>query len=115
MLLVEDDDSTRENMEMFLYLMNISFKSAKNQKEGLTLIKDFCPQILLADLLLGDGDASPIIKYCRENYPKCKSVLMTAMAKSIAEIIANQLKVDHLVYKPFNLDELETLLKRLNN
>lgn len=95
--------------------MQVEYKAAGTVKEALDLVKDKCPDIILADILLGDGDVTPVIKYCQDKFPKCRSILMSAMQASKAAEVAKNLRVSELLHKPFDLDALEKVLRRTNN
>lgn len=112
-LLVEDDESTRQVICDFLDSLGIPYRAAADVEEGLALMRSMHPNILLTDLLLGGNYTSrPLIEECQKNYPHCKSILITASDKRRAEEAALGLKVDHLLLKPFNVDEFEQVIRK---
>lgn len=113
-LLVEHDDSVREVLSEFLDIIHLKYKATSNPEEALQFLKTHCPNILLTDYMFGAGiTASPLIEKCRQLYPSCKSVLITTLKESQAEVVARKIGADHLLLKPFDISKLESLLKEL--
>lgn len=110
-ILVEDDDATRESIGQFLDSIGVEYKAASCKKEGLELLKENCPAILLTDMLLPDGDAKELIEYCKKYHTDCRSILITAIQPCKAREVAEELHIDKLILKPFDIEELETVIK----
>ena len=105
-LIVEDDDSIRETLKMFLDCIGQKCIEARTLKEGLEKIDD-CSTILL-DMLLAGEDGAPIIAAARKLKRPPYIVMMTALQN--ADKLAEELKPDSLLKKPFDLDTLMNLL-----
>ena len=112
-LVVEDDHYTRETFSAILDHIKLDHAAVGSVPEALSFLESHCPSILLVDMLLGNLDAHPVVEYCKKKYPNCKTVLVTALQAAIAKELGMEMKVDNVLLKPFELDELEQLLKNL--
>lgn len=109
-VIVEDDPDTLSALCSLMEHLNLEYRGALTLEDGLTLLKDVKPTILLTDLCLGPNTPESLLKYSNRFLPGCKSILVTAAHPIKAERLAQRVHVDHILIKPFMLDDLEKLL-----
>ncbi len=108
-LLIEDDDVTRETLAYYLH-NELGYKclEARNGPQAVVVLKSVQIDIVLCDFLLEDDTAIPVIKWLEDSPTPPKVVIMSAMSK--IEETLKTFKVDALLKKPFDLDALENVL-----
>ncbi len=116
-LIVEDDEKLREELEIFL--CNNGYK-AESLKEFNNTIKDILnikPDLILLDINLPGADGQYICKEIRKesNMP---IIILTSRDTEIDELISINYGADHYITKPFNLQillaKIASLLRRSN-
>lgn len=110
-LLLEDDETLRDIIGMILTDLGFEYKTASTCAEAIGILRENSPVVLLTDMLLAEGDASEAVKFCQQKHAKCKTILLTAMQKRAADEVLITLKMDHLLMKPFDIGELDKLLR----
>src|SRR5579859_6434418 len=112
-LLVDDEKPIRELMVPFLEELGHETQSAATVTEGLEKVEALRPDAILLDVNLPDGTGIDFFYKLQKIHPEALVVLITANVdvKAAVEVI-KQGAEDYLA-KPLNLDELEVLLRRL--
>ncbi|KQS92408.1 response regulator [Chryseobacterium sp. Leaf394] len=104
--IVEDDDSIREILEIFLTSEDYSVQSFENVKEFDQRNKEEKPDLYLFDVMLPDGsgiDLCSQIKTSREN-AEIPVLIMSAHAQ--LKNFADDCQPDGFISKPFDIDHL---------
>lgn len=109
-LVIEDDKNIRELVCHIVEAAGYPCEATDSVENGIHKLKELMPTLLLVDMLLIDGYATPLIKWCQEKLPKTKIVLMSGMVFSEIEKVIQDLGLEHFMKKPFSLDELEKTL-----
>lgn len=116
-LIVEDDEKLREELEIFLNnngYESISLKTFENTLNDILKIK---PKLLLLDINLPGTDGEYICKELRKksNVP---IIIITSRNNEIDELLSISNGADHYITKPFNihilLAKINSLLRRTN-
>lgn len=116
-LIVEDDEKLREELEIFLNnngYESISLKTFENTLNNILKIK---PKLLLLDINLPGTDGEYICKELRKksNVP---IIIITSRNNEIDELLSISNGADHYITKPFNihilLAKINSLLRREN-
>jgi DNA-binding response OmpR family regulator len=104
-LVIEDDDSIRDFIEMSLGDEGYSTAAAPNGAVALSMIPEYQPTIILLDLYMPHMDGSAFVHAYRQlPTPHAKIIMLTA-ARDTQTAVLNT-AVDGVLAKPFNLDEL---------
>lgn len=111
-LVLEDDPSTRDVLNEFLYSLGYESKAVADCDEAIDELKRYCPAILIADVVLANGDAKPAIKFCQEHHKDCKVIIVTAMHAKDAHAFAKDLNIEDILLKPFKIEDFVELLRR---
>ena len=106
-LLVEDEAITREATLSFLESHNFKVSLAATAEEALREA-DLCPDLILIDRILPDGDGIEVCRRIRENKRLWNiPIIMLTVRNSIAEKIEGlNVGADDYMTKPFNAEEL---------
>lgn len=114
-LLVEDDPSLAGLMARFLRGRGHDVLSAKDGVEGLTLARTHDDiEVIVADLMMPriDGDEF-LMELRRTSGERCPRFIL-ATASTLREEVAARTGADASLEKPFDLDELDELIRELS-
>ena len=114
-LIVEDDEKLRNELEIFLNNNGYLSESLKTFNNTLNDIIKINPELLLLDLNLPNADGEYICKEIRKksNMP---IIIITSRDNEIDELLTINNGADHYITKPFNihilLAKINSLLRR---
>lgn len=115
-LLVEDEESIRENVELNLEAENYEVVSTGNGKKAIELFKTQHFDLLLLDVMLPELDGFSITEQVRLTNQEVPILLLTAKNQSEDRIQGLKKGADDYLTKPFALEELllrvQNLLRR---
>ena len=113
---VENDRDGAEVLRLTLALLpDVEFLNAATGRDGLALLHERRPNLLLVDLQLPDISGATIIEFCRRS-PALASmpvIVLTADASLPTRRAIEALGVTHLAIKPFDLVELRAVVESL--
>ncbi len=114
LLIVDDEEAQLQSLKSFLGKRNFQILSASNGKEALELISKNVIDIIITDYRMPEMNGLSLLKKVKEINPEIEILVMTAFGN--IEDAVNIMKAGAYDYitKPVDLDELETLLKRIN-
>ena len=116
-LIVEDDEKLRNELEIFLNNNGYESISLKTFENTLNDILEINPKLLLLDINLPGADGEYICKELRKksNMP---IIIVTSRDNDLDELLSINNGADHYVTKPFNihilLAKINSLLRRTN-
>lgn len=108
-LIVEDDESIRETLRLFLELESYSVLTAENGKAALDRLSDFRqPGVILLDLMMPVMNGWEFLEHLHKLslYSKTPVIVITAFIEKSA-----QLNVSEIIRKPLKLDQLLCSIK----
>lgn len=114
-LIVEDDEKLRNELEIFLNNNGYEATSLKTFENTLDDILEINPRLLLLDINLPGADGEHICKELRKksNMP---IIIVTSRDNEIDELLSINNGADHYITKPFNihilLAKINSLLRR---
>ena len=110
-LVVDDDDSTRELIADALDSEGYEVRTARNGREGLEVGRTFEPNVILLDMLMPSMDGRAFAREFREQITKpVPIVVLTATFDSAT--IAAEIAADGFLDKPFSLDDLLAIVSK---
>jgi two-component system response regulator PilR (NtrC family) len=113
-LVVDDDLSMRELLELMLAREGYRVSSAENGRRGLELVEKNSYDLVLCDIRLGDISGLEVLRSCKQHYPGTVVIMISAYASTETAVEAMNSGAYDYVPKPFNKDELsETIAKAL--
>jgi DNA-binding response OmpR family regulator len=99
-LLVEDDVETARALRLILTMHGCDVTAVRTLEQGLDLLAQN-PTIIVADLMLPDGDGIEILARVRDAKSPTKVVITTSVGDPARLALVNRLKPDALLRKPF--------------
>jgi DNA-binding response OmpR family regulator len=107
-LIVEDDPSICEGLELNLRIEGYRTLSAGDAAGGLALLREERPDLLILDLMLPDGSGLDLLKTIRrdEDLVEMRVLILTALGLESDKVKGLRLGADDYLTKPFGLAEL---------
>ena len=104
-LVIEDQKNIRNLVTIVLNANNYRVIGAKTGNEGLSMVKDYMPDIILLDLGLPDIDGMEVLKHIRE-WSNTPVIVDTANGDDDEKIKVLAMGADDFIAKPFTASEL---------
>jgi len=115
-LCIDDEPGVVELVDLIMQKEGISVIGASNGAEGLALMRQSSPQIVLLDIMMPEMDGWDVFKEIKAD-PVLKDipiVIVTARDSTFEEIIArDRAGVDDYITKPFTPKELRDSVKKV--
>ncbi|ADV46868.1 GGDEF domain-containing response regulator [Nitratifractor salsuginis] len=115
-LFVEDEEGIREELGYYLrHVASGGVLTAENGEEGLKLYREHQPDIVITDLEMPGMHGSQMIRQIKEINPSQAIIVTTAHSDTRFLMKAIELKVDHYLLKPINLELLEDKIRQIEH
>ena len=111
-LIVDDDQSLREFLEIFFAKEGFRVFTAGDGEEALKLLEKTSVDLVLADIRMPKVDGLKFLKLLRRKGLKLPIIMITAYASLDSAVEAKKEGAFDYVSKPFKLDELRTLVNK---
>ncbi|MFX0024115.1 MAG: response regulator [Candidatus Hermodarchaeota archaeon] len=114
-LIIEDNIETLNFLTRYFKRLGYSCEEARSGRKGLDKIKESKPSLILLDIILPDINGYEIAKSVRSNIENkdVKIIFLTAVPNSEVMKKMEDLGVDGLISKPFNLKDFDIIQKIL--
>lgn len=116
-LIVEDDDKLRDELEIFLNKNGYQAKGLQQFENAIQDILKINPDLLLLDINLPGTDGEYICKEIRKQ-SDMPIIMITSRDSELDELISLNYGADHYITKPFNIQillaKIASLLRRSN-
>lgn len=116
-MIVDDDPVIREILEINLRARGYEVCTAAGGQEAIELIGNIKPDVVVLDVIMPDLDGWEVLKIIRDSYygdGELKILMLTAKATERDKLIGKAiLKADEYLTKPFDLNELLGVIKKL--
>ena len=116
-LVVDDESSIRDLIEMILKRENFTVITAKTGLEAVEKFKSNLPELIILDLMLPDISGHDVMKKVN-SIKKVPIIMLTAKSDIIDKVLGLELGADDYITKPFDGRELvariKAVLRRLN-
>ena len=112
-VLIADDEAVADVVAEALRRIGYAVRTAVDRSTLLEQIRDRCPHLLLIDMSLPPyWNGLELAQNLTDRYPKLQTVLFTTHppAPEIEEM-ARSAGIEHVVYKPFDLAEVESVVE----
>jgi two-component system response regulator PilR (NtrC family) len=110
-LVVDDELSMRELLEVLLGKEGYKVTCAKNGRDAISMIKKTVFDLLLCDIKLGDITGIDVLKALREENQDTVVIMISAYASTEAAVEAMNEGAYDFVPKPFDNEELKQTIK----
>lgn len=114
-VLVEDEHDIIEILEFNFRAEGFEVSSAMSGRDGLTLVQNTKPDLLIVDLMLPDMSGNEICRTVRSS-PLGKTLpilILSARGEEIDRVVGFELGADDYVTKPFSMRELMLRVRAL--
>lgn len=105
-LIVEDDATIRETIQLNLSRSGFKVETASDGKEGLLKAKKLKPKLVLLDIMLEKIDGFSICEQLRSTNSKVIIIMLSALGSEREKLKGFSLGADDYVTKPFSIKEL---------
>lgn len=112
LLIVEDEAVLARNLTKAFSRHGFAVRHAATLAEGLRLLEDVRPEVVLMDLRLPDGSGLDALPQVLAVDPDVPVIMMTAYGSVADAVQAMQRGARDFVLKPFNLDEIRLRVER---
>lgn len=115
-VIVEDEKPIRDGMGKILEKINPDYRlvgSARNGKEGLKLIKETRPDLVIMDIHMPEMDGLTMLKKIRSANIDCKAIVLSAYSDFNYAKQAIELGIENYLLKPIKISELKRTLKQI--
>lgn len=106
---IEDEQEMIDLIQLILGRRGFQVTGASGGKEGLTLVRDGRPDLVLLDLMMPDMDGWEVYQQMKadESTRDIPVIVVTAKAQNIDKVLALHIaKVEDYIAKPFSPQEL---------
>ena len=111
-LVIDDEFLIRMSLESGLEDLGYQVRCAEGVKEGLEVMEEFHPDVILLDNRLGSDTGLSHIAEFRALDEDIIIILMTAYGSIQNAVEAMKLGVSHYIQKPFDLEEIDLIIRR---
>jgi DNA-binding NtrC family response regulator len=112
-LVIDDERSIREHLEMFLQEKGLDVLSAEDGESGAQLIQDEGPDILILDIRLPGMDGLEVLRRIKQENKTISVIMITAFHDMETTIQAMKLGAYDYIHKPIDIDQLEVVIDRV--
>jgi len=117
-LIVEDDEKLRNELEIFLNNNGYEVQALKEFNDTINRILKIDPDLLLLDINLPEADGEYICKELRKK-SQMPIIIVTSRESEIDELLCINYGADHYITKPFNIQillaKISSILRRTSN
>ncbi|MFO7912858.1 MAG: sigma-54 dependent transcriptional regulator [Desulfotignum sp.] len=111
-LVVEDDESMRDFLELLLTRENYQVFTARTGKQAVNMIQKTTYDLVLADIRLGDITGLDVLKQVKKQHPDTVVIMISAYSTTEIAVKAMNEGAYDFVPKPFDNDELRQTIAR---
>lgn len=114
-LVVDDNQEIRTMVTMHLEQMQCEVIQAEDGEEGLALILDKRPDLVLLDVMMPNLSGWEVAKYLRERpeFDGIGIIMVTAIGETVNEMTSPLYGADDHINKPFQFAELTFKVRKL--
>jgi two-component system, NtrC family, response regulator PilR len=111
-LVVDDETSIREFLEIFLKRLGHRVRLAKDAADAIARFKEEPAALVLTDLRLPRGSGMDVLHHVSRASPRTQVIIMTAFATTETAVEAMKAGAYDYIIKPFKVDELHVVIER---
>jgi DNA-binding response OmpR family regulator len=111
--IIEDDESVRRSLTLNLELEGFKVVTAGDGEEGILLINEAHPDLILLDVMMPKKDGLQACKEIRGAGISTPLILLTARSAEVDKVLGLDLGADDYLAKPFGMLELIARVKAL--
>lgn len=112
-LVVDDDKSLREFLEIFLIKEGYNVSCTKDGEKALKIMEEDTPDIVISDVRMPGIDGLQLLKTIKRGWPNLPVIMMTAFASLDTAVEAMKEGAWDYLTKPFSIEELRNILDKV--
>ncbi len=109
-LVVDDEESIREFLEIMLRKEGYEVTTAEDGQKGLDIIKKKSFDLVISDLQMPNMTGLELLKNVRDQYPDLLFMMITAFGTTETAVEAMKLGAYDYITKPFKIDEVRIVI-----
>ena len=115
-LIIDDDEVTREIMTAALEAAGHHVREAQNGADGIALARKYDPDVVVTDLMMPEKEGVEVIMELRQRDPDIAILAVSGMARNDLYLhVARELGADAVLEKPFRFGSLVGAVSALLN
>jgi DNA-binding response OmpR family regulator len=111
-LLIEDEANLRHNLTVLLEDEGYRVVNAEDGAEGIRKLQEASFDLVITDVVMPQVDGFQVMNYLKENVPDVVVVAITAYVSTESAIEALRRGAYDYLAKPFDIDLMQTVIKR---
>ena len=111
-LVVDDERSMREFLDILLTKEGESVRTAGNAAEALERIEELLPELVITDLRMKGGSGLDLLRRVKQQHPEVEFLVITAFGTDDTAVEALKMGAYDYVTKPFQVDEIKVVVQR---
>jgi DNA-binding NtrC family response regulator len=111
-LVVDDDDSSREGLKLLLGSSGYDIMTAATGEEALAVLELESFQLIVLDLFLPDKSGIEILTHTRRRFPATEVIVVTGYASAETAVSAMKEGAFDYITKPVNFEELLIVIRK---
>jgi two-component system response regulator VicR len=105
-LVVEDEEDIRANLQESLELENYQVAVASDGEDALLKTDEFLPHLVLLDVMMPKKSGFDVCRILRKKYSGLVIIMLTANGEEASKVMGLNIGADDYVTKPFSTNEL---------
>jgi len=114
-LIVDDEENARIGLGKLLVQEGYSVASAANGYEALEFLQKQRVQLVISDIKMPEMNGLTFLRELHRNYPSTHVIMITAYGGVESYLEAMNLGAFEYIHKPVKLEELKSVLQKLEN
>jgi two-component system response regulator PilR (NtrC family) len=110
-LVVDDDLSMREFLDLMLLREGYEVKTAPGGREALDLVAHVDFDLVISDIRMKEVSGIDVLKGVKEVAPRTVVILISAFANAETAVVAMKEGAYDFIPKPFNIEELKSVIR----
>jgi len=112
LLIVDDELSMREFLEILLRKEGYGVSTASQGEEALALLERHTYDLVICDIMMPRVDGMQVLRRVKETSPGTQVVMITAFASTETAVEAMKIGAYDYITKPFKVDEIKLCLSK---
>ncbi len=113
-LIIDDENLFREDLAIILSRKGYNCKTAANADEGLKLVMEFLPEIILSDIVMPDKNGIDLLNDILQVQPEVYVIMMTAFGTLETAVSAFRKGAVDYILKPLVIEDVLNKISRLS-
>jgi two-component system response regulator AtoC len=111
-LLIDDEETVRTSIELYLLDKGYKVYTASTAAEGIEKLDRFLPNVLLVDLKMPDMDGFYVIREAQKRDSAIPIIVVTGHADIEKAVRATRMGAHQFIEKPFSLSDIERAIEQ---